>query len=314
MIAHPPITPRVAICLCTHNRPQGLRRVLLAARHIELDGYEPRRVEMIVVDNNPDPKVKAICDQAAPGLPITLRYVAEPQAGFTYVMNRAVREGLALDADFLAFIDDDDEPRPDWLLRLLECQADTGADIVFGAWETDTRDIPEWARKSRLYRPPVKGRDGLPRVAGSGNVLIGRQALNRVLSAGEAFDHRFCFSGGADRDFFIRAKNLGAKLALAERSIIQRGHEPHRYTVRGVINRGFTIGHARVLLARVHGGMPRVVGMALLELSLFSLLFPFSLFSKGRFMWVLYRIARPIGALYTAVTGRGINYLSRWKV
>ena len=212
---------KVAICVCTHNRSQGLMRLLVALQDIDLSGYNPDSVELIVVDNNPNPETEAICERAAPRLPIAIHYTTETRSGITYARNRALEVALDRGADFVAFIDDDDQPQSDWLIQLLDRQAVTGADLVFGTWVLDAL-MPQWARESGIFRSPVKakhenkgGRYGLPGCASTCNALVGRTIIERVGTTGPVFNHTFRFSGGEDKDFFIRAHNLGARLASA---------------------------------------------------------------------------------------------------
>jgi glycosyltransferase involved in cell wall biosynthesis len=311
---------RVAICVCTHSRSQGLTRLLVAMQDIDLSGYNPRSVELIIVDNNPNPETAAICQRAASRLPIAIHYTEEPIAGITYARNRAVSVALQRGADFVAFIDDDDEPQSDWLIQLLDRQAVTNADMVFGTWVLDTH-MPQWARESGIFRSPVKakhenkgGRYGLPACASTCNALIGRDILERIATTGPVFSHAFRYSGGEDKDFFIRAHNLDAKLASADMSVIHRNHEPERYTARGLLKRGFKNGCSQVSMARSHGDGGRVLrllGTATSKLSISLILLPFGVFSRGFFMHSLYRMAKAFGVLYTAVTGRSINYYSR---
>ncbi len=311
---------RVAICVCTHSRSQGLTRLLVSMQDIELSGYNPDSVELIIIDNDPNPETIAICQRAAPRLPIRLHYVEEPEPGITHARNRAVAAALARNADYVAFIDDDDQPQSDWLIQLLDRQAVTGADLVFGTWVLDTH-MPQWARESGIFRSPVKakhenkgGRYGLPGCASTCNVLIGRDILERVATTGEIFSHTFRLSGGEDKDFFIRAHSLGASLASADMSVIHRNHEPERYTARGLLKRGFKNGCSQVGMARSHGDGSRVyrlLGIAVSKLLMSLLLLPFSIFSKGFFMHSLYRMAKASGVLYTSLTGRSIHYYSR---
>ncbi len=311
---------RVAICVCTHSRSQGLTRLLVAMQDIDLSGYNPLSVELIVIDNNPNVETAAICHRAAPRLPIALHYAKEPQSGITHARNRAVSTALDRNADFVAFIDDDDQPQSDWLIQLLDRQAVTGADLVFGTWVLDIH-MPMWARESGIFRSPIKakhenkgGRYGLPGCASTCNVLAGRDILERVATFGEVFSHAFCYSGGEDKDFFIRAHGLGANLASADMSVIYRNHEPERYTALGLLKRGFKNGCSQVGMARSHGNRKRVIkllAIALSKLSISLILLPFSIFSKEFFMHSIYRMAKACGVLYTAVTGRTISYYSR---
>ena len=295
-------------------------RLLVALQDIDLSGYNPQAVELIVVDNSPNPETEAICARAAPRLPIQIMYIAEDQSGITHARNRGVEVALNRGADYVAFIDDDDQPQADWLIQLLDRQAVTGADLVFGSWVLDTQ-MPQWARESGIFRSPVKakhenkgGRYGLPGCASTCNALVGRDILERVATTGPVFSHTFRFSGGEDKDFFIRARSLGARLASADMSVIHRNHEPDRYTARGLLKRGFKNGCSQVSMAHSHGTTSRVLrllGTALSKLLMSLFLLPFSIFSRGMLMHNLYRMAKAMGVLYTALTGRSINYYSR---
>lgn len=295
-------------------------RLLVSLRDIYLGGWDPADVEVLVIDNNPNPKTREICEQAAPSLPINIHYAPEPEPGITYARNHAVSVALERGADFIAFIDDDDQPQPDWLLQLLDRQAATDADLVFGTWVLDPL-MPQWARDSGIFRSPSKtkqekkgGRYGLPDCASTCNMLAGKHILQRVAEAGPVFSHAFRNSGGEDKDFFIRAHGMGAVLASAEQSIIHRNHEPERYTARGLFKRGFKNGCSQVTMARYHGNGRRLLKLLATAFGKFFIsmfLLPFSIFSRGMFMHSLYRMAKAGGVIYTAVTGRSIKYYSR---
>lgn len=314
------INSRVAVCICTHNRSQLLQRLLASMADIDLAGYQSSKLDIVVVDNSCDQETAAICNQAAQRLPMPVHYIEEPQAGITYARNAAVKEALSHGADFVAFIDDDDLPRPNWLVTLLDRQAVTHADLVFGTWILDA-SMPQWARESGIFRSPVKFKGGskpsrysLPHCASTCNVLAGRDILLQVGADGPIFCHAFRFSGGEDKDFFIRAERVGAKLASADGSVIQRNHESERYTLRGLLSRGFKNGCSNIYMARAHGSWRRIAKLlakSLLKLLMSLILLPFSVFSKSNFMHNLYRIARSCGTVYAATTGRSINYYSR---
>jgi glycosyltransferase involved in cell wall biosynthesis len=310
----------VAICVCTHNRAEVLKRLLLTLRDIDLNGYDPNLVELIVIDNNPNSATRDICELTGRSLPIRVHYTTEPEAGITYARNRAVAVALERGAQWIAFIDDDDVPRSDWLTHLLNCQAATGADLVFGSWVLDEQ-MPDWARDSGIFRSPTKtkqdkkgGRYGLPDCASTCNLLVGKDILLKVGATGPVFSHAFCNSGGEDKDFFIRAHHMGASLASAEKSIIHRIHGPGRYTAHGLIRRGFKNGCSQVNMARYHGDggrMFRLLATALSKLLISLIILPFTVFSRSRFMHSLYRVAKASGVLFTTLTGRSIKYYSR---
>jgi len=311
---------KVAICVCTHNRAEVLKRLLLNLREIDLNSYNPESVELIVIDNNPNSATRDICEQTGKSLPIRVHYTTEPTPGITYARNRAVAVALERGAEMVAFIDDDDVPHPDWLTQLLDRQQATGADLVFGSWILDEQ-MPDWARDSGIFRSPTKtkqdkkgGRYGLPDCASTCNLLVGRDILLRVGETGPVFSHAFCNSGGEDKDFFIRAHHLGARLASAEKSFIHRIHGPSRYTARGLIRRGFKNGCSQVNMARYHGDSSRhlkLLATALTKLLISLIILPFTIFSRANFMHSLYRVAKACGVLYTTLTGRSFKYYSR---
>ena len=312
---------QVAICICTHNRPNYLASLLAHMQDIVLNGYNPQSVKLIVVDNDPNPETAAICQNAAPYLPIDLYYVEEKKAGVTYARNRAIATALEHKAEFMALIDDDDIPQHDWLVQLLNRQAETDAGLVFGTVMLDDSHLPEWAKKSNIFHPShnskrkIKSyRYGLPKGTLTGNVLIGRKIIERIAATGEVFSHAFSHSGGEDKNFFIRARNAGAKLAWEERSVVHCGHEPKRFTIKEVFKRGFKNGCSTVALALTHGSYADIMTIlvsATIKLLFVSLLLPVSLFSRSFFMRTLYRAGKAYGRLYTTLTGRGIRYYSR---
>lgn len=320
MTITPSLDRRVAICICTHTRSEELKQLLLNLRDIDLGTLNPSDVELIVIDNSPNPATRDICEQAGATLPINVHYAIEPESGITYARNRAVSVAIERGAHFIAFIDDDDLPRSDWLLQLLERQQATNADLVFGSWIMDEQ-MPEWAQESGIFRPPIKvrrekkgGRYGLPSCASTCNVLVGRNILERIEAVGPVFSHAFCNSGGEDKDFFIRARNMGAQLASAEKSVIHRIHDANRYSGRGLLRRGFKNGCSQVTLARNHGDTKRVPKLFIAAFTKFLLSLiglPFLIFSKSNAMHTFYRMAKASGVLYTTVTGRSIKYYSR---
>ncbi len=308
---------RTAICVCTHGRPDNLSALLKALGDTDLSGYNPALVELVVIDNTPSGGTRDLCLQAAAGLPFPLEYATEPRRGITHARNRAVAVALERGAEFVAFLDDDDTPRPDWLVQLLDRQAETGADLVFGTWVLGNQ-VPQWALERGVFRSPDKtkrnlkgSRYGLPDSASTCNVLAGRSILERVAAEGPVFSHDFRHSGGEDKDFFLRARTMGAQLASAEHSVILRNHEPERFTARELYRRGFKNGCSRANLARSHGSATRrlgLIGTALGKLLTAIVLLPLSIGSRARFNHRLYRIGKASGVLYSSFTGRSIHY------
>jgi glycosyltransferase involved in cell wall biosynthesis len=250
-------------------------------------------------------------------MPIPLSYVPETQRGISNARNRAVSSALSRKADFVAFIDDDDLPRRDWLEALVSTQADTNADIVFGAW-TQADSAPSWSKggdklesDGSRRKDVIFGKSQLPMMASTCNVLIGAGIFRRMAEDGEWFRQAFNDAGGEDKDFFLRSLDYEAVHAQALDSIIIRRHEDERQMVRGLMRRGFKNGSSRIMRLRKHnrGGKAALSGIFyLLKLILVALTLPFCIFSGDLFNEQLYRLGKSAGAVYSCITNRSARY------
>jgi succinoglycan biosynthesis protein ExoM len=303
----------VAVCICTCDRPAGIDRLLTALEHIDLSGMKADQLEIIVVDNRPDGRARAICSaHEARLLGATLLFFEEPRRGISFARNRAVAEALARDADFVAFLDDDDVPRSDWLPRLLEKQRETGAEIIMGAWHLpDDLRVP-WhlARINGLNQPDLDERSeyGIP-FCGC-NVLIERSAIERL--GEQPYRPEFALTGGEDIDFFMRAYKAGAQIAQAKASVVIKDPGAARATLMGALRDSFRIGCNRIWLsaqhmpaertAKLRRKLPKRLAKAIRRLSPFSL-------SKS--VAALEELAMLIGEAYGLLGGRYAYYERR---
>jgi len=294
----------IVVCICTYKRPELLERLLVSLQRIHLERIEPGDVRAIVVDNYPDGRARAVCERVSGKLPIELDLIEETQRGTSFARNRAVDEALRREGDFIAFVDDDDLPEPDWLLRLIQKQQETRADIVFG---TERRvmnaDWPAWLRKSPLFEKRIKEgvtEYGTPRGISTYNVLVGRGILQRVRSTGPVFSPEFARFKCEDTEFFIRAARSGATFARAEESVINRNYEPHRVTVLGLLREATRLGtYNMVLLKRysASGQASRRRTKAVAKIASNLLKLPFCIFSRVALMRGLFYLAREIATL-----------------
>jgi glycosyltransferase involved in cell wall biosynthesis len=108
------IVNRVSILICTFNRATRLARTLES-----LSRTAPARdysVELIVVDNNSTDTTATVVANAAVHSTVPIRYEREPQQGKGFALNR----GLTVSqGEVIALTDDDVDPAPDWLDRIV---------------------------------------------------------------------------------------------------------------------------------------------------------------------------------------------------
>lgn len=305
----------VSVCICTYSRALLLERALEALKGARLGaetGFSDFTVtETIVVDNEPDSRVRDLCARMSRDYPVRLRYVEEKRRGISFARNRAAKEALARGADFVSFIDDDDVPEPDWLVRLHQRQIETGADIVFGSWRFAAAQGPVMGiGGTPLFdKPPTKifNNSGQPTGGATCNVLIGRRILRLLEAQGEIFAREFALTGSEDSDFFIRAGGAGAVFARTAESIINKHYEARRLTTSGILLRAFRYGCTSIAILKKHGTVEQVKRKkkkALKRLRRGLAALPLYLTDRRAFLSGLAEICRGLGTLYGCFGGR----------
>lgn len=240
---------KVVVAVCTANRPVMLAQLLCRLQELSLSALPG--TTLLVVDNRPGHGVRERSQGDLDQLGIPFVWVEEPVPGISQARNRAVLEAIALGADAIAFLDDDNLPEHGWLEALTAVARREQADVVVGnRRKADRSDRDEGLMlrtADRLWKS-----DGMPELMSTANVLIGVEILKQLMISGPAFDTRFSPMGGEDADFFIRARALGAVFATAPDSIVDFRTEGARASVAGQIARKFKSGCAQAHLIRKH--------------------------------------------------------------
>lgn len=241
---------RIAVCICTYRRPEGLEACLSA-----LEKQSGPAFEVVVVENEADGPGRAIC-QRHPGL--TLTYAAEPRSGIPWARN-ACLELAAGWADLIAFIDDDEVPEPDWLKQLAATQQGTGADIVCGpAFPIYRAPVPRWLRRGRFHHPPKTETGHQPAFCATNNVLFRAELVRRL---DLRFDPRLVGMGvGEDVLFFTRATEAGARAVWCAEAIVWESVPAERMTASWLICRAYRIGICDSVAVRAR--LPALPGTA----------------------------------------------------
>jgi succinoglycan biosynthesis protein ExoM len=159
------------------------------------------------VDNNPEPVARSIYDEfwgaEAPG-----EFVHCPRPGIPMARNAALEAALRNSPDFIAFLDDDEVAPPHWLKSLLRALEDSGADAVQGGVRELPADVQDIASDACSSEETCtwEACESLSTC----NVLF--KARLAALPLALRFDETMQFTGGSDREFFMRAHKRGAKL------------------------------------------------------------------------------------------------------
>ncbi|MEP6829655.1 MAG: glycosyltransferase family A protein [Rhizomicrobium sp.] len=231
---------RVVIAIPTCKRPNSLARLLDAIAALDTDA----EISVLVADNDAEAHQGFdLCEGLTTSYRWPLKAVIEPMRGIAPARNRLVSEALKSDAQFIAMIDDDEWPVPDWIARFLETQVQTGADVLQGSI-LFVRDKagPEPVPDIRHPTGPVD------MLQGAGNLLICRQVLEQT--AAPWFDPAFALTGGEDLEFFMRLKRAGYRFGWADDARALGETASLRHDLGWVMRRAYSNGNSdmRVLL------------------------------------------------------------------
>lgn len=243
----------VSICVCTFRRPQGLLRLLRSLGR--LDPASPRH-EVIVVDNDAAGSGAPAVEQArTEGLEV--QYLVEPVRGIARARNRSVAPARGT---FVAFIDDDEEADPRWLVQHVAELARHGADGGVGPVLPCFHDrAPRWLIDGRFFERPraptgtVLDRRGFR----TGNAFILRRHLAALPGP---FDERYALSGGEDTDMFMRLVAGGCRVIAVDTAIVWEHLPPNRARMSWLLRRRFLIGMAAERIQTSDGAGARQEG------------------------------------------------------
>jgi GT2 family glycosyltransferase len=267
--------PKVDIAIATYRRPKGLWRLLGGVGRLRF-GAEAPDLRVVVVDNDAEGSARAVCEDARTWLDHPLVYRMEKRRGIPQARNAAVAAALER-ADFVAFIDDDEVPSPQWLAELLRVQAESGADAVAGPCEPVFEEpAPRWIERGGFFERPRYRTGARLTGAFTHNVLV----RTRALAALDAlFDERMALLGGSDVELFRRFAARGHTIVWADEAPVFEWVPRSRANARWILARALRVGSSsawidrrgregRVSVTRLaaHGGFCLAKGAALLPL------------------------------------------------
>lgn len=260
--------PDVSICVATCRRPEQLARLLTSLRELLLP--EGLRVELIVVDNDPDGSAAAVLESFRG--PPELRSFVEPRRNIAHARNRAVEEGRGR---WLAFVDDDEVVEPDWLAAYWRQVQAAACDGLFGPVQPRVEKVvTPWLDVERFFSGPCLA-SGAP--VGPREVATNNAFVRADLFADRRFDPHLGLRGGSDTELFARMWRAGAQFRWCQAARVQELIPPGRHRLGWLTRRAFRGGFVTTLLEQrrlgrgeaARRGLPRA--LAALSLLLLGL-------------------------------------------
>ena len=221
-----PIAVVVGVCTC--KRPTMLRACLdsLAAQSLPID----IAMQIVVVDNEPAPNNQAGVEAFAATSPFPVHYVHQPKRGIAAARNAILDKAMALGADQIAMLDDDETADERWIADLM-VEEYRDVPVLVGNHIPQYPDPrPFWAPEKE---PKMSVEGATARYLRTGNVRFS----TALLRAGLRFDEVLGLTGGEDQRFFTDAKRLGFEARSTNRAATYEAVHSERMTYRFMLDR-----------------------------------------------------------------------------
>jgi glycosyltransferase involved in cell wall biosynthesis len=226
----------ISVCVCTYRRPELLRRLLFELSKQETAGRFSYSI--VVADNDRQQSARDIVAEFARRDSVTATYCVEVEQNVALARNKALEHARG---DYVAFIDDDEFPAADWLVRMLSACEQFEVDGVLGPVRPFFAERPPaWLIKSGLCERPEyrTGRLLNWRETRTGNVLFRRGILR---GPAKPFRREFG-NGGEDQDFFRRMMREGRRFVWCNEAVVYEEVPPARwrrqYFLKRALHRG----------------------------------------------------------------------------
>lgn len=254
------------------------------------------RAEIVVIDNEAESKASVIVNDIAGDSPFPISHVYEPNRGIPFARNRALEISLSRNAQWIAFIDDDEIAEKGWLGALMKAATGTNADVLHGLTKYN---YPPMCRKWRLDKKRALRKTGDPLVCASTNNVMFRAALAHSDHMGLRFDIDRAFSGGSDTAFFYNATDNGARIIHVAEAVVTENVPEERCSFKWRMKRYYRCSaNSSSIEIKRKGRLVSALRLApkllacLVESAAICLLLPLLLFHAPSFRRYLFKAGR----------------------
>ena len=204
---------RVTVAIPTYKRPVTLDRLIVIVRQqaIDLDEVTGGSTKILVADNDPHGSARSVVENYS-----GIHYLSVLEPGIAAVRSACL---VAATGDVLQFIDDDEEPEPNWLSTMVGCWVELGRPTALAGSVVAKFYTPpsEWVAAGRFFersRPPT---GTLLAAAPAGNLLLHLQEVRRL---GVVFDESLGLRGGEDTLFTKQLIAAGGQIRFCRDGVI----------------------------------------------------------------------------------------------
>ena len=175
-------------------------------------------VVVAVIDNTAERSAEHIVTGFQKAFPVPIHYDCEPRRGISMARNRTLEIARRNGADYVVFLDDDEQADRNWLTCLCGFAASTGGThIIHG--EVKPELPPDTAACLVQYFQGEQFQTGATmKTCPTNNVMIPMDMVRRL---DLWFDERFGLTGGEDTFFFMEAVAKGANIFHCREAVVR---------------------------------------------------------------------------------------------
>lgn len=282
----------ICVCICTFKRPELLANLLNKLAQQVTNGQFG--LSVVVVDNDVGESARNVVELFQSRVSIQSEYYVQPEQNIALARNKAIQ---CAQGELVAFIDDDEFPAEEWLLKLYSALGRFKTDGVLGpVIPYYDIDPPKWILKARLFDRPSHSTGHVLRwtQTRTGNALLRRSVLSDV----DGPFRRECGGGGEDRDLFKRLIDRGRVFVWCQEAPVYEVVPSHRLRRSFQIRRALLRGKAS--LANSSFGSIDILKSVMASCGYTFLLPVFLLLGQHVFMRYLIKDCDHIGRLLAA--------------
>lgn len=239
-------TLNISVATLTRKRPEMLSSLLTAWENLNVP--PECNVQYLVIENDDESQsIEMVQTSAAAGLNVV--YELETELGIPFARNKAARQAIIAGSDLLVFIDDDETPAQNWLVKLVEGYRASSA-VLMGAPLRAQRpegDLGWWQEliyQNVLNRYKQKEKRAASRAGINetpGVTVVTNNWLAEVdifKNQGIWFDEKMRFTGGTDAKFYREARDRGIPTGWIKDAFVYETITPERLSFSYQVARG----------------------------------------------------------------------------
>ena len=294
-----PIT--IDVCIATYKRPHLLEKLLQSLTEQSIINSIYLRI--IIIDNDPEKSAENIVESFFDKKDFVYIYDVQPEKNISLTRNKALDYS---NAEYIAFIDDDEWADPTWLESLLTTSQQFDADVVFGPVFPVLPDTaPKWIKKGGFFSAGACPLTGTSLQHGaSNNTLIHNAEFISELQ----FEPDYGLTGGEDTELFHRLYLNGAKLIWCNEAVVYEHVSENRLNLKWLCKRSLREGqvYAKIIYSKESLSIRLIQIIKRITILFFVLcIFPLALFlGKCKWVWILRKIMTNAGQISSLINNQ----------